>query len=119
VSVNGPSSCPEYRTCKRTQSTSRGHSPGGSGDALIVPKKRKMAAESGATVSKRCRGPKVFISTPGRKGPPQLPKERSVSLTHPTRFLTKEGVLDTMRDLSNKVEIEVSIMVDLDMFNSP
>jgi len=28
-------------------------------------------------------------------------------------------VLDTMRDLSNKVKIEVSIMVDLDMFNSP
>jgi len=43
-----------------------------------------------------------------------------VSLLDPsTRFLTKEGVLDTMRDLSNKVEIEVSIMVDLDMFNSP
>jgi len=83
-----------------------------------VPKKRKMAAESGATVSKRRRGPKVFISTPAERSTTTAKGKVSL-LTHPTRFLTKEGVLDTMRDLSNKVEIEVSIMVDLDMFNSP
>jgi len=80
--------------------------------------KEENAAESGATVSNVVGGPRFSFPLLAERVHHNC--QRKVSLLDPSHSVSHQGgVLDTMRDLSNKVEIEVSIMVDLDMFNSP